>query len=558
MKRRTQTATYDRQFAKLKGRIDSLRTRQTGVFGSYGALILIGGLVLFLTGEMFFDWLLELAWGVRLLLFLVCMGGAGFVFWWFFYLPWKKRPNDDAVALMIERAMPVFRTRFIASIQLARSAQSSALAQALVSETAEMASKLNFGWVIKTEHLKKTAKIVLLILLTATLIGLLEGRAGTWALLQRAFLLNVPVPHNTNITSVTGACVVGIGDDLTLSAVVSGYIPRGGRIMVHAASGRDSVYPMEADAESHGRFHCKLDSVQESFSYSVRLNDCAVGPFQVQAKPRPTILSIKCMQIYPAYTGLGSAPRKVGDLSLLAGSKLNLEIKASNPLKRAWIRSAGLPQEVPMQINFKQPMLASGALSIPAKDLEGFSIQMIDSDGVASKDTAVYRINLLPDRPPEVKITYPLRREELITGQGTLLIGFSTTDDFGVGKVALHYTVDQTGKGEEKTIEFNLDSPSRNLQRRFDWKISTLQPPPPLGSTIEFWIEAMDDNNITGPGIGVSDHYQAKLVTEKDKRADISNRLTNTMESMEEVVKTQEDQNKELGKLIIEKPRQTR
>jgi hypothetical protein len=43
------------------------------------------------------------------------------------------------------------------------------------------------------------------------------------------------------------------------------------------------------------------------------------------------------------------------------------------------------------------------------------------------------------------------------------------------------------------------------------------------GSLLEYWIEVVDNNNVTGPGVGVSEHQYGKIVSEADKRADLFN-----------------------------------
>ena len=95
--------------------------------------------------------------------------------------------------------------------------------------------------------------------------------------------------------------------------------------------------------------------------------------------------------------------------------------------------------------------------------MSGFSIHLEDKYGFRSKDDAVYRLEVLPDKAPVVRITYPERKEELITQKATILIGFEALDDFAVKQLFLRYTVDG---GEEKGIELTLDAPARSLRAR--------------------------------------------------------------------------------------------
>jgi hypothetical protein len=70
---------------------------------------------------------------------------------------------------------------------------------------------------------------------------------------------------------------------------------------------------------------------------------------------------------------------------------------------------------------------------------------------------------------------------------------------------------------------------------------------------IEYWIEAVDNNNATGPGIGVSEHQFAKVVSESEKRADLLNRAGDYLGSISDVAADQDKLNRNLGLIIREK-----
>jgi hypothetical protein len=195
-------------------------------------------------------------------------------------------------------------------------------------------------------------------------------------------------------------------------------------------------------------------------------------------------------------------------------------------------------------------------VEIPAKDVAGMTFQLVDSEGVESRSMAVHRIEVVPDLPPTIRILLPARREELLTKKATLLLGFDAKDDFGVAKVLLHYAVNWTEGAPHKTLELDLGTEQpKTLERRFEWKIERITPAPAVNDTIDFWLEARDANDVTGPGIAVMpEHYQARIVTEEEKRADLANRLNDTLRTLDAVRQSQEDLAQKLGDLIHEKP----
>ena len=83
-----------------------------------------------------------------------------------------------------------------------------------------------------------------------------------------------------------------------------------------------------------------------------------------------------------------------------------------------------------------------------------------------------------------------------------------------------------------------------------------ITPAPAENDTIDFWLEARDANDVTGPGTAVMpEHWQARIVSEEEKRADLANRLNDTLQTLDALRQSQEDLAQKLGDLIHEKPR---
>ena len=97
------------------------------------------------------------------------------------------------------------------------------------------------------------------------------------------------------------------------------------------------------------------------------------------------------------------------------------------------------------------------------------------------------------------------------------------------------------------------DANPQRVRRRLEWKIGDFRPTLSEGTAIEYWIEAEDNNNATGPGIASSEHQLAKVVSEAEKRADLLNRAGDTLGSITDVTTDQEKLNRNLGTIIREK-----
>lgn len=501
------------------------------------------------TVECALDWLTELPWPMRALILLCTLAAAGFFLRRDVVKPLRQKLNDDAVALLIERALPEFQTRYIASIQLAGQ-HSSSFIRALLAETDALAATLSFGCVVRLAPLRRALFGALLAVAVAGGLAWWAGHA-TPILLRRAALLNSPLPRKTQITNLTGDRKIGIGEDLRIEAAAAGVVPARGVIVASLPHGQRREYALEPEPDQPGHFSALIRSPQESFSYVIRLNDATSPSAQITTLLRPVVVQLTCQQYFPSYLKLPPAPRSPGDLRLLAGSRLSVSVKPSSPLGKASLRLTGVKREVPLQVDPKT-WRAFGDLDIPAKDLTGFSIHLTDTQGIDSGESATYRIDIVPDQEPTVRITYATRREELATLAATVRIAFEAKDDYGLSRATLHYTL---GTRAEKTIPFELTGPvAKTISRRFDWKLASLRPTPQLGDVLEFWVSVADSNTVTGPGLGASEHFQIRVVTEDEKRLDLSNRMSDTIGGLGEVAGSQEQLNKTLGEAIFAKP----
>lgn len=468
--------------------------------------------------------------------------------------------SDDAIALRIEKARPELRSRLISSVQLGRAAASAktedSLVGALLRETASMLAGRNGTKIVDREPAARALRIAGMLCVGALLAGLLTLDTTT-ALLRRAFLAEIPVPRRTQIVEVTGHTLAARGDDLALSARVAGVVPRKGRIVLRQAGARSQELPLEIDPADPARFQRVVARVQAPFTYTLKIGDASAGPFTVTTVPRPSVSAVSFEQEFPVYTRLRPVRRLPGDLHLLAGSRLHLTATASTPLKSAGALLAGLETDAPLEIDPAEPTRITGTITIPPQGLTGLTLRLTDQRGLTSKGGAFHPIEIIPDRPPDVRLTRPERREELVTPTGSALLAFEAADDFGIARAAL---VHKRAGTEDKPVLVEFDLPAgveRELRRRFDWQIAKLDPPPAEGDVVEFWIRVEDANTATGPGVAESEHHLLKVVSSTEKRAELLGRMGDTLGGLQDIAAEQERVTENLGTMIFAKPQDT-
>ena len=367
------------------------------------------------------------------------------------------------------------------------------------------------------------------------------------------------MPRKTVIGEITARRVVAIGDPWRVAVSASGIVPPSGRLLLRTASGRRLEFDLPTVGRAPPSFSRTLQSMQETFEFRLVLGDAESDPIRVQVKPAPAVTGVECRLLYPDYTRLPAQRHALGDLKLLRGSRLALKVRTNAAIKMGQIRLLTADHEKILATTALTPDGADrtqwlGEIAIASKDVAGLTIHLVDQDDIESRSPAIYPIEIVEDQPPAIKVVWPERREELLTREATMLIAFEATDDYGVAGVRLHYAVDWVEGAPGKTIDLDIGAAQpREVHRRFNWRIGQIAPHVEEGSVIDYWFEVFDANNVSGPGVSTTDHLQAHIVSEEEKRADLANRLNDAMEGLNGVKQGQEEVNQQLGELIFAK-----
>jgi hypothetical protein len=523
-----------------------------------------------LTLQMFLDWIVDLNLFVRLLIL------AADVALFVYYarrqlLPLFVRPMGlEACALMAEKHFPKLRGRLIATVQLSRPSftrDSPELVQAIQQETDLRTASMNFASIVPTRVLKRRLRIAFLV---AGIFGgwMFLTAPGSIALLERVFLLPAKVPRKTEVICLTGDKTIPSGETVVLEAEARGIIPSHGRVTLVDDAGHIQEITMDREPNNSDRFSLSVATVDHPFTYTISINDGTAGPFDIKVVPRPTVTTIDCTQVYPPYAGLPDAKRTVGNLALLAGSKLKIHAITNSKIVKAVLKEMGIDKTLPLTIGGAGANDLTGQIDIPAEKLTGFSIQLTNEAGVTSGDETQYRIDLIPDHPPTIQLTSPDRLQELDTIKAKPNIAYVATDDYGLDKVSLCYryvhdeddtTVDANGNPPPPPpptripLDIGKDRPL-NFKGTYVLDLTKLQPPVTEGTTIEYWLEAVDANNVTGPGMGETEHHVIKVVSEAEKKAEIMNRMDDDLSVIQELELHERTINHELGEKAQNRP----
>ena len=549
----------------LLQRLHGLRRRHKLVGLTTGFSKMVGAICLLLLAQGISDWWFDLPWIARAGFFLADIVLLGSLYRSDLDTALRKRLGLAETALMVEKKWPQLQQSVIASVELSGGARYSTrgsrqLLDVMLEQARARTTSLNFNEVVSTLALRRW-----LILGGAALLATGAVAVTAWpaslTLLQRIFLLNVPLPTRTIVIPITRDLVTPLGSDVEISAMAQGVIPTNGRITVTYATGAPQEFPVKVDPEKPATFSFTLHNVQTDFRYSFHLNDGHGPEFTVKAKTPPSLKGLACEEIFPDYTGL--TPRKLAptELALLVGSHLHVEATCHDALKSATIVLQGLTKTIDATLSEGRTHLEAD-IPIPAKDLTGFSIHLLDDSGVSSSNETIYPITLVPDNPPLVKIVEPVDDQESITLRAKPVIAFEASDDYGLAKLSINYQLippmipgeqDARPPSEVESIPVEIKPANAGRNYEFILDVASQAPAWQEGYSVNYWVEATDNNTATGPGITRTEHKQFSVVSIETKQAEFLKRLKENAAEIDSLSGTTQKISNDVGETIPRK-----
>jgi hypothetical protein len=306
--------------------------------------------------------------------------------------------------------------------------------------------------------------------------------------------------------------------------------------------------------EKEQRFRLDLKNVVEEFQFRARTS---VGRgqtpwFLVKLVERPTVEKLKITKQLPKYAG-GKAeelPAGTGPYHVLAGSSLTIEGRGNKPLSKATLFVGETP--VPLKLTGGREFTAS----IPADKLAdaGYRIDLVDQEELLqpgltdpapleSKRPTRFTIRVKPDDAPDVAAK--LRGiSGMVVPQAMIPFECFIKDEFSVTGVQLSHQwkheEDTSATGEGKvaleTVKEMLGERSLRFDDVLDLQPLKIKP----GSGLSFSIEASDNNDISGPGVGKSTVFLLRVVTEEELWADLVRRQVEQRQDFERLYKNLE------------------
>ncbi len=387
-------------------------------------------------------------------------------------------------------------------------------------------------------------------LLSAALLGGLIGRPlGVSALRMVApWAAFFDIPAYT-MDVKPGTATVYRGEDLTIRAVYRG--PRAEGLRLWRREGREArPYPMIK--KDNNRFTVVLKNNLNDFRYWVQAadmeNDDYAGrivsdTFRVDVLEPPFVKNLRMEVIPPPYSKLPRQAQGLNDtrFSLLPGSELYVKLTANKAL-----RAAGMVFDDSSRFNLQVHNFNAEGRRVFMRGGQ-FRFSLLSMDSLVNRGALRYRVEMLEDRPPYVEITAPGMDIEA-QPEDILPIEVLAGDDFGVAGIVLYYrhiASGDTGLWQKKPFSIKENEGQSHGRILFDFSEKAIA----YGDQMEYFAQAMDGNNVSGPGVARSARYKVLFPSLDDLFEDFAEKTEERNDDMEDMARRSEDLKKTLEEI---------
>jgi hypothetical protein len=546
-----------------------LRRRLTGwifVRGSGRWLFIV---LAILAADMLLDRMFKMDFAQRLILLVFMVAVVGLYFFWKVVRPLMKHANDDALLHQVESKNPDLKESLISSWQLAREKDlqefgfSPELAAATIASGIQKAEGINFANALDIPHHRQNWALLLAGLVVST--GLIVGIAQTDFLrtwFNRNILLNDdqwPQATYLEIAGVEdGRLVLPRGADHRQIVTVredSSVTDVDVTIEVDNPGGR-MVHQMKRTGKQQGReqvfvFH----NVSSQFRFRASGGDDTTDWIEVDLVEPPAVISLGLRANLPEYTSVGSLELPgAGPHAVLGGSSLRIKMTTNKSLKRAAVK---LGDEVFDMRPAAEPETYS--LTIPADELRGgqYEFRLEDQSGLKNSRPSKFTIKIKEDQPPKVRANL-LGISGLVVPRAMLPTSYQVADEYGVRRLVFDCVWKLGAEDQEPVIrQVGISdfpggpSPVREVKDVAVLDLLPLQLSP--GASFRFSVAATDSCP-GGPGIGKSQEFLLRVVSDEELRADLLRREIEQRKAFEQAYEIQMELATEIQAIAAQQP----
>ena len=515
---------------------------------------------------------------LRLTVGTLCVLGVG-VFFYCRILPLFLLPiNPVYVAKVLEDDSPTIKNTLVNWILLRRERTEGkvdlrqnpladrmfdGVTQTAASSLAGIAPDRGVNW-----RLAKHWSVALCILLAAMFVyGLFSPKSLGTSLARLLLPFNgIAAPQAVRFLNVQpGNLTVQQGERLNVSAEVVGPSREQVYLMFSTDDGQAvrQAIPMTLP-EGAVRFETPFPPGKQGFvcgtDYWIQRGDSRSQAFRINVRP-VAMLDVESLTYqFPAYTGLkDEIIEHSGDIKAVDGTEVRLVAKSTVPLERANIVFDNDPkQTLALSVSgedFRKATalwkLESDPKSTQPITLRSYTFRATDKEGFESRRSGIYRIEILPDKPPIVQWS---DSEPRLKDGGTIELPLNATfempftaEDPDFGLRFLRFNI-ESGNKRIRPVDL-LESPPTGPTKhigalRMKYAFSPAQSRLAVGDAAELWIEAVD-TKLPNPNTASTQRISVKIIDPQEQQEKQQDEPKQEEQKKDEPKKDEQDQQKD-------------
>lgn len=519
----------------LLGRLERALVRNVWLYG-LGTVIAAGAawlLFMYLS-----DRFLKLPAPIRLIHLLVLVGGVAYLSWRTIVRHRRRVPDRVGLAMLAQSTLPedVPRDdRFVSAMQLVRStapdAPSAGLVRRVAERAEEVAPRAELGRVTDPRTPRTRVLVGGLALVTTSAV-LAHDPAMASIFGKRMLGAGVPWPRATTlqveIPSADGALDVDASPEVIRVRAARGsdipiFVTAVGKVPDVVTFEFESGASIDIGPSGPASFRTVLPSVQEDSVMTVTGgdDDRGIPRVEIEVLQPPDLADLRFVVDPPAYSGLPRRVESGTSVDVLAGSEVTVHIATDPPDATGLARTFPEGDEIALveapfpagesessvppaggdtEANVDRSIAGLAFTRTPRSPLR-FRFELTDASGLANPDPALFGIEVVPDRAPELVMLDPGRADiETIAG-GSVPLRVLARDDFGVAEVSMSLSTLAGDESLADPIDLELqdvveegDAAGRTKLASRLIEIADLRSDVPFaeGTVIELFTEAVD------------------------------------------------------------------
>lgn len=468
----------------------------------------------------------------------------------------KHYPDDNTLASRVGSKFSHLKDKLINALQVFKKHDQNleGYSLELIDESilgiSDAVREINFNDVVEYKSVKRQLRFVGLFLSSWIVLGAFffsTYRAAGHRLLHPLTEFKNEVRLKFSI--IPGNVEVLKGEKLKLSAEIEGEEYFEEAVLILKNLTNHNRIERQLIAASSGEFIYTIESVKDSFEYSFRVLDQVSPEYRISVLELPMVRNLQIKLTYPKYTKIPSRfmDQNVGDIAALKGTQIEANITTNKPLKNAWVIF-----DDSSKIRMKT-LAAEARITWALKRIGSYFFKLIDKQGNENQNPIFYRMDIVEDNHPTVKLIVPGMDVDLDEDMRLFLVA-EAQDDFGFLSARLNYRIYKPSLqmlADSQSMEIKLPSIGQeSITIEYDWDLSQIGLLP--SDYASYHIEVFDNDYVSGPKSARSLTYTVRFPSMFEMYSELNKQQEETFEDIEDVYDKSKDLKEKLDEIVEE------